>query len=593
MRSTMQDVPLSIGSLLRYGTTAYGTSEVSTWTGEGARRATYAEVGRRCAQLAHALRRLGVTGDQRVATFMWNNQEHLEAYFAVPAMGAVLHTLNIRLFPEQLVYIANHAEDHVVIVDDTLVPAARAGAGRAEDGRARHRGRRRSDAAPLERGRRSSASLRGAAGGRAGHLRLAATSTSGDAAAMCYTSGTTGNPKGVVYSHRSTYLHSMAACTGDVLGLSDRDRVLPVVPMFHANAWGLPYAAIMVGADLVMPDRFLQAEPLAKLIETEQPTVAGAVPTIWNDLLHYAREPGSDSRRCEMSHRRRVGCAAGADGGASSSDLGVTILQAWGMTETSPLGSVARPPHGAAGDEMGYRSRLGASSAGSRAGSSVMTVMCCRTTARAVGELEVRGPWVTGGLLRGRRLRRSSATAGCAPATSGRSRLTASSRSPTGPRTSSSPAASGSRRSTLENEMMAHPAVLEAAVVGVPDEKWAERPLAAVVLQEGASVRLRSCATSSLVGSPRWQLPERWAFIDAVPKTSVGKFDKKVLRRQYADGELDVVELGRLGDRVAWKAWTPPRCRPDTTSIWSLRGAGREPGCGVPTTAAWWSGSPA
>ncbi|MFD0853823.1 AMP-binding protein, partial [Actinomadura adrarensis] len=252
-------------------------------------------------RLAEALRGLGVDGDQRVATFMWNNAEHLEAYLAVPSMGAVLHTLNLRLFPDQLVYIANHAEDYVVIVDGSLIPLLAPVLPQMKtvrhvivvgDG----------DTAPLADAGKELHSYE--------ELLAAAPSTfdwpeidERSAAAMCYTSGTTGNPKGVVYSHRSAYLHSMAICTGNGLGMDEHDRVLPVVPMFHANAWGMPYAALMAGASLVMPDRYLQAEPLSKLIETERVTIAGGVPTIWADLLRYAKEHGPD-----LSSLRSVPC---------------------------------------------------------------------------------------------------------------------------------------------------------------------------------------------------------------------------------------------------------------------------------------------
>ncbi|MGD0686779.1 MAG: AMP-binding protein, partial [Streptosporangiaceae bacterium] len=281
MRSTMMDVQLTVTALMRYGTSAYGDREVVTCTPDGTRRQSYALTGARSARLANALRGLGVDADQRVGTLMWNNAEHLEAYLAVPSMGAVLHTLNLRLDPEVIGYIATHAGDDVVIVDETLVPllarvlphakAIRHVLVTGKDGR--------TDSAVL-------ASLEGM--GPEVHSYehlLAAQPDSFDwpeiderlAAAMCYTSGTTGGPKGVVYSHRSTYLHSMGVCLGNVFGLSEQDKVLPVVPMFHANAWGLAYAAVLAGADLIMPDRFLQPAPLVRLIEAERPTLAGAV----------------------------------------------------------------------------------------------------------------------------------------------------------------------------------------------------------------------------------------------------------------------------------------------------------------------------
>jgi fatty-acyl-CoA synthase len=300
VQSTMMDVPLTVTALMRYGTSVFGDREVVTCTTEGTRRQSYAVTGERAARLANALRRLGIRGDQRVATLLWNNAEHLEAYLAVPSMGAVLHTLNLRLDPGQLTYIANHAEDHVIIVDATLVPLLARVLPDLET--VRH------ILITGPSGQTDPALAQSLAGpGRQVHSYeelLAAEPATFEwpeldektAAAMCYTSGTTGRPKGVVYSHRSTYLHSMGVCLGNTFALSERDRVLPVVPMFHANAWGLAYAAVLCGADLIMPDRFLQPEPLVRLIEAERPTLAGAVPTIWNALLHHVRAAARRSR---------------------------------------------------------------------------------------------------------------------------------------------------------------------------------------------------------------------------------------------------------------------------------------------------------
>ncbi len=311
MQSTMMDVPLTVTAIMRYGTSAYADREVVTCTGAGTRRQSYGVTGTRAARLANALRHLGIDGDQRVATLMWNNAEHLEAYLAIPSMGAVLHTLNLRLDPQVIGYIATHAGDDVVIVDPSLVPLLAEVLPHAPG--IRHvLVTREGDATDS----RDIVELLG--GGRQVHSYeelLAAQPDSFDwpdldersAAAMCYTSGTTGNPKGVVYSHRSAYLHSMGACLGNTFALSEQDKVLPVVPMFHANAWGLPYAAVMAGADLIMPDRFLQPEPLVRLIEAERPTLAGAVPTIWNMLLAHVRAHGGD-----LSSLRLVPCGGSA-----------------------------------------------------------------------------------------------------------------------------------------------------------------------------------------------------------------------------------------------------------------------------------------
>src|SRR6201996_1995214 len=284
MYSTMQDSPLTIGALMRHACGVHGARTATTATDDGYRHVTYREVGEQAAQLANALREIGITGDQRVGTFMWNNSEHLTAYLAVPSMGAVLHTLNIRLFPEQITYIANEAEDQVVVVDMSLVKqlgpilsdletvhtVIAVGEG---------------DLSPLQDSGKTVLRYAEVIDGQSTEFDWPELDER-SAAAMCYTSGTTGNPKGVVYSHRSSYIHTMAACSGNATGLGSSDSMLPIVPMFHANAWGLPYAALMAGADLVLPDCHLDPRSVIDMIETQRPTVAGAVPTIWNDVMH-------------------------------------------------------------------------------------------------------------------------------------------------------------------------------------------------------------------------------------------------------------------------------------------------------------------
>ncbi len=544
MKSTMQDVPLSVARLLRYGSTVHGTSTISTWTGDGVRVETFAQAGARTAQLAHALRELGVDGDQRVGTFMFNNAEHLETYYAVPSMGAVLHTINIRLFPEQVAYIANHAEDHVVIVDAVLVPAFAkvlpemttvrhvvvAGAG--------------ADPAALD-----------APEGVTVHAYedlIAGRPTTYDwpevdersGAAVCYTSGTTGHPKGVVYSHRSIWLHSMQVCSKESFGLTDTDHVLVVVPQFHAMSWGLVYAAFMSGASLLMPDRFLQAEPLARMIEQVRPTFAGAVPTIWNDLLRYLDASGGDISSLKEVVVGGSACPPSLMR-AYQDRYGVTIIHAWGMTETSPLGSVSRPPASATDDDakMRYRvtqGRLPASVEPRLIGPDGSVLAW---DGESVGELEVRGPWVTGSYLRDPspdKFDDGWLRTGDVGTLTADGFLTLTDRSKDVIKSGGEWISSVE----LENHLMSHPDVVEASVVGVPDEKWGERPLATVVLREGATVTYVDLRDYLSERVAHWQLPERWAVIDAVPKTSVGKFDKKVLRQRYADGELEVTTLG-------------------------------------------------
>ena len=546
MRSTMMDVPLTIGWLMRYGTSVYGEHEVVTATEDGTRRRSYAEVGRRAAQLAGALRRLGVDGDQRVGTLMWNNAEHLEAYLAVPSMGAVLHTLNLRLDPGQLGYIAQHAEDHVIIVDATLVPLL------AKVLPAISSVRHVVVTLPPDRTAAADITVLEAEGRSVTSYEdlLAAEPESFDwpelderaAAAMCYTSGTTGNPKGVVYSHRSAYLHSMGVCMGNTFGLSERDRVLPVVPMFHANAWGLAYAAVLAGADLIMPDRFLQAAPLVALIEAERPTLAGAVPTIWSDVLRHVRAHGGD-----LSSLRLVPCGGSAVPHALQEayekELGVRILHAWGMTETSPLGSVAHPPAGVPEDEAwSYRDSQGRLSCTVEArlvgdGGEIMP-----HDGEAVGEIEVRGPWVTGAYYMDddpQKFRDGWLRTGDVGSIDPRGFIRLTDRAKDVIKSGGEWISS----MELENLLMAHPDVAEAAVIGVTDEKWGERPLAAVVLRKGAEVSAADLRAFLGERVPRWQLPERWSFIDEVPKTSVGKFAKTRMRDSYARGEYEVVEV--------------------------------------------------
>jgi fatty-acyl-CoA synthase len=540
MLSTMQDAPLSIAQLLRHGSTVHGAAEVVTWTESGPRRTSYAEVGRRCAALAHALRGLGVTGDQRVATFMWNNSEHLEAYLAVPSMGAVLHTLNIRLFPEQLVHVANHAEDHVIIVDPSLIPLLAPQLPQLTT--VKHVIVTGSSTAGLEAPEGVQVhTYEGLIGGQPGEFDWPEVDER-SAAAMCYTSGTTGDPKGVVYSHRSIYLHSMQVCMSDGPNLAQGDRALAVVPQFHAMSWGLPYAAFMIGASLIMPDRFLQPAPLAELIAAEKPTLAAAVPTIWQGLhLHLEHHPQ------DISSMREVLIGGSAVPPALmhtfEDEHSVSVLHAWGMTETSPLGSVARPPAGTTGEEMWkYRYTQGRfpASVQARLVGDDGTVLPCDGT--SVGELEVRGPWITAsyyGVDAADKFDDGWLRTGDVGSITPDGYLSLSDRSKDIIKSGGEWISSVD----LENAVMGHPSVAEAAVIGVPDEKWDERPLVAVVLREGATTTVEELQQFLDGKVAKWQVPENWTLIDAVPKTSVGKFDKKRLRADYHDGGLTVTRL--------------------------------------------------
>ncbi len=507
MLSTMQDDQLSLAYLLQYGARLHANAEVATWTGSGTR---------------------------------WNNTEHLECYMAIPAMGAVLHTLNIRLFPEQLVYVANHAEDHVVIVDGSLIPLFAKQL--PEMKTVKHVVVANGDPASLE-----------APSGVTVHSYeelLSGRPETFDwpeidersAAAMCYTSGTTGDPKGVVYSHRSIWLHSMQICMSNTMRLSDEDRALVIVPMFHAMSWGMPYAGFMVGASMVLPDRFLQPGPIAEILAAEKPTFAGAVPTIWQGLLQHL-----DANPQDISHLREVvvggSAAPPAMMHAFEERYNVPVLHAWGMTETSPMGSVARPPAGVTGQQAWeYRYTQGRFPANVKArlvdddGNEVPW------DGKSVGELEVKGPWIAGsyyGDADPEKFHDGWLRTGDVGKITPDGYLTLTDRAKDVIKSGGEWISSVD----LENAVMAHPAVAEAAVIGIPDEKWDERPLVAVVVREGQQVTAEELREFLADKVAKWQLPENWTFVEEVPKTSVGKFDKKRLRSAHADGKLDVIHF--------------------------------------------------
>jgi fatty-acyl-CoA synthase len=536
----MQSFPLTIAAILRHASSVHGARKVTTATGSGYRDCTYAQLGRHAAQLANALRRVGVTGDQRVATFMWNNAEHLAAYMAVPSMGAVLHTLNIRLFPEQIAFVANEAEDQVVLVDLSL---AKLLTPILADLDTVH------TVIAVGEGETTALDESGKTVLRYADV-IADESTEFDwpdidensAAAMCYTSGTTGNPKGVVYSHRSSYLHTMANCTGNGLSISSSDCVLPIVPMFHANAWGLPYAALMAGADLVLPDCHLDARSLIDMIEKLRPTVAGAVPTIWNDVMHcLEKDPGHD-----VSSLRLVACGGSAVPVSLMRTFedkhGVQIRQLWGMTETSPMATMAWPPPGTPEEQhWTFRAKQGRPVCGVEARIVDDDGQVLPNDNEAVGEVEVRGPWITGSYYRGQDESKFDSgwlRTGDVGRIDQQGFITLTDRAKDVIKSGGEWISSVE----LENCLIAHPDVIEVAVVGVPDERWQERPLAVVVPKEGSAVSaadLRKFLTDKVV---RWWLPERWTFVDEIPRTSVGKYDKKTIRSRYADDVYQVSE---------------------------------------------------
>jgi fatty-acyl-CoA synthase len=539
MYSTMHSFPLTITAILRHATSVHGARKVTTSTGDGYREHTYAELGQHTAQLANALRRIGVTGDQRVATFMWNNFEHLAAYLAVPAMGAVLHTLNIRLFPEQIVYVANEAEDQVVLVDVSLANVL---APILADLKTVHTviAVGEGDTAALEESGKTVLRYADVVAGESEEFDWPDIDEN-SAAAMCYTSGTTGNPKGVVYSHRSSYLHTMANCTGNALSISASDCVIPIVPMFHANAWGLPYAALMAGADLVLPDCHLDAKSLIDMIEKLRPTVAGAVPTIWNDVMHHLEKDSHD-----VSSLRLVACGGSAVPVSLMRTFeekhGVQIRQLWGMTETSPMATMAWPPPDTPEHQhWAFRATQGQPVCGVEARIVDDDGKVLPNDNEAVGEVEVRGPWITSSYYKSQDESKFDSgwlRTGDVGRIDERGFITLTDRSKDVIKSGGEWISSVD----LENALFEHPDVIEAAVVAVPDERWQERPLAVVVAREGSDVKaedLRKFLADKVV---RWWLPERWTFVDEIPRTSVGKYDKKTIRSRYAEDVYEVIE---------------------------------------------------
>jgi fatty-acyl-CoA synthase len=515
----MMRTPLLVRGIAHRAEQLFADREVVTVTNTGVERSTLGEVAQRARRLASALHDLGIRPGDRVATFGWNSQRHLELYLAVPSMGAVLHTLNIRLFDDDLHYIVSHAEDRVIVLDASLA-----------------------ERMPRFEGVEHEVLMPDADAQRDGAIAYEELLASGDpgfefpdidenaAAAMCYTSGTTGRPKGVVYSHRSTVLHSLITNQADGAGLRERDTVLPIVPMFHANAWGLAYAGTMAGSKLVLPGPKMDPASLAQLITDEQVTISGAVPTIWQGIAQLDPKP-------DLSSLDRIMCGGSAVPESLmrlyDEKFGVEIIQAWGMTETSPVASISRLPVNGPPRDSDEAYALRATQG------QVAPGVEFRIDEESGGELQVRGSTIASSYYND---------------PTGAEKFTEDGWLRTGDvaelqdgafiklvdRTKDLIKSGGEWISSveLENAIMAHPDVLEAAVIAMPDERWSERPCACVVKQEGS--RLDADGLNEFLGSrvAKWWLPDRVAFIDEVPKTSVGKFDKKVLRAQLADGDL-------------------------------------------------------
>jgi fatty-acyl-CoA synthase len=533
MQGLMSSYPLTLPHVFQRAERLFADKGIATATPGGIERTTYGEWAERTRRLGGVLDQLGVSPDGRVGTFAWNTSRHLELYFAGPCSGRVLHTLNIRLFAEDIAYIANHAEDEVVFTDRSLLKLLwplvdelktvrhvvvmddGADVEIPDDPRVHDYEELLAAAEPVD----------------------FAVRDENRAAAMCYTSGTTGNPKGVVYSHRSTVLHCMASMLADTVAISERDVILPVVPMFHANAWGLGQAGVMAGASFVLPGPDLSPRAIATLLESERVTVAAGVPTIWMGAL-----PELEGR--DVSSLRQILCGGSAVPRSLSEayrqKLGFPILQAWGMTETSPLASVCRVR-----STMLDRSEEELADVRAMQGV-VVPLVDCRIVepggeeelpwdGEAYGELQVAGPWIAAGYYEDERSAQSFTEDGwlrtgdvATISPDGYIRLV--------DRTKDVIKSGGEWISSveLENQIMAHPAVAEAAVIGVSDEKWGERPLACVVPKEGEEISpddLRSFLEGRV---PKWWIPSDVELIDEVPKTSVGKFSKKDLRERFA-----------------------------------------------------------
>ncbi len=522
----MMDVPLTIDLVVdRAERWTSGGEVVSRRPDRSLTRTSYGEVANRARRLARALVAAGIQKGDRVATLMWNHSEHLECYFGIPLSGGVTHTLNLRLHPDEIAYIANDAGDRFVIVDDCLLPlfdkVVAAGA-------------------KFER-----VIVVGAAGGREpyeGFLASAAETTAlpklaeTDPLGVCYTSGTTGKPKGVVYSHRSTVLHSIVEVIPDALDLSRADTLLPVVPMFHVNAWGLPYACALVGAKLVFPGPYLDGPSLLELFSSEKVTVGAGVPTIWLGIRE-ALDANPGKWPLQPGLRMIVGGSAAPEQLIRDFDrLGMTLLHAWGMTETSPLGLVSRlPPHLANADEdTRYRMRA------KQGVPPPLVDACLRNDAgdvpaddKSSGELLVKGPWIAASYLGGHTPERWTDDGWFR--TGDVARMDAHGFVQLTDRVADQIKSGGEWISSqeLENMLMGHPAVQEAAVIGVPHPKWSERPLAAVVLKPGATVTADELRAHLAPKFPKFWLPDEIVFVTAIPRTSAGKFKKTELRETY------------------------------------------------------------